>query len=136
MIRKTLSGVAILVLVAFGVTPFTAAEPQAPRSQTGPTTETMMLNIEGWTCASCEKDIRRALLAVPGVRRADVSYAQGGAVVDVEPGRVTGDQLVKAVAGAGNILSSYRAIVVPNGSLAPASAEPGGVVNWLLNLFR
>lgn len=136
MIRKTLSALAILVLVAFGVTPFSAAEPQVPRSQTGPTTETMTLKIEGWTCASCEKDIRRALLAVPGVKQADVKYARGGAVVEVEPGRVTGDQLVKAVAGAGNILSSYRAIVVPNGSLAPVSAEPGGVVNRLLSLFR
>jgi copper chaperone CopZ len=96
----------------------------------------MTLKIEGWTCASCEKDIRRALLAVPGVKQADVKYARGGAVVEVEPGRVTGDQLVKAVAGAGNILSSYRAIVVPNGSLAPVSAEPGGVVNRLLSLFR
>ena len=136
MVRKALSALAILVVVAFGVTPFGAAEPQAPPNQAGSTTDTMTLKIEGWTCASCEKDIRRALLAVPGVRHADVRYARGGAVVDVEPGRVTGDQLANAVAGAGNILSSYRAIVVPNGTLATESAEPGGVVNGLRNLFR
>jgi len=136
MIRKTLSALPILLVVGFGMTPFSAAEPQVPHAQAGPTTETITLKIEGWTCASCEKDIRRALLAVSGVRHADVNYAQGGAVVDVEPGHVTGDQLVKTIAGAGNILSSYQATVVPNGSLAPASAEPGGVVNRLLNLFR
>lgn len=136
MIRKTLSALTILLVVGFGVTPFGAAEPQVPHAQAGPTTETITLKIEGWTCASCEKDIRRALLAVSGVRHADVSYAQGGAVVDIEPGQVTGDQLVKTIAGAGNILSSYQATVVPNGSLAPASAEPGGAVNRLLNLFK
>lgn len=96
------------------------------------------LRIDGWTCASCEKAIRRALLAVPGVKNAEVSYARGGAVVEVEPGRVTGDQLVQAVAGAGTILSSYRATVVPTGSLPPepADREGRGIGDWLRNLFK
>jgi copper chaperone CopZ len=89
-------------------------------------TETITLKIEGWTCASCEKDIRRALLTVPGVKHADVSYPRGGAVVEVEPGRTTSEDLVRAVASAGNILSSYRAIVVPNGTF---SAESSALVD-------
>lgn len=110
-----------------------AQEASASASQAG---EVMTLKIEGWTCASCEKDIRRALLAVPGVNRADVSYTRGGAIVESEPGRVTRDQLVQAVASAGNILSSYRASVVPNGTLTARAGEQGGGWNWFGNLFK
>ena len=81
--------------------------------------EVVTLKIDGWTCASCEKDIRRALEAVPGVKRADVSYARGEAIVEVEPGRVNHEQLLRAVASAGNILSSYQASVVPNDTIKP-----------------
>jgi copper chaperone CopZ len=98
--------------------------------------EVITIKIDGWTCASCEKGIRRALETVPGVRRADVSYARGGAVVAVEPGRVSQEQLVQAVASAGNILSSYRATVVPNGSLSARTAETDGTENWFLKLFK
>jgi copper chaperone CopZ len=101
-----------------------------------PTQEVITLKIEGWTCASCEKDIRRALLAVPGVNRVDVSYARGGAVVEVVPARVSHDQLIQAVASAGNILSSYRATVVPNGTLTDRAGEQDGASSWFKNLFK
>jgi copper chaperone CopZ len=94
------------------------------------------LKIEGWTCASCEKGIRRALLGVPGVKHADVSYARGGAVVGVEPGRVCHEQLIQAVASAGNILSSYRASVVPNGTLTARSTEHERPWSWFWSLFK
>lgn len=96
----------------------------------------MTLKIEGWTCAGCEKDIRWALLALSGVKSADVSYARGGAVVTVEPGRVTPDQLIHAVASAGNILSSYRATIVPNGSLTSGATEHDGGRTWFRNLVK
>lgn len=101
-----------------------------------PSEDIITLKIEGWTCASCEKDIRRALLAVSGVKSADVSYARGGAVVVIESGRVTSDQLVQAVASAGNILSSYRAGVVPNGTLTAESAEHEGGWSRFWNLLQ
>ncbi|MCI0428437.1 MAG: cation transporter [Nitrospiraceae bacterium] len=91
--------------------------PSQEATPASPTGEVITLKIEGWTCASCEKGIRRALLAVPGVNRAEVSYARGGAIVEIERGRVSNEQLAQAVASAGNILSSYRASVVPNGTL-------------------
>ncbi|MGH7206793.1 MAG: cation transporter [Nitrospiraceae bacterium] len=106
------------------VPPVTAAE------------EVITLKIDGWTCASCEKGIRRALEAVPGVRRAEVSYARGGAAVEVEPGRVTGEQLVQAVAHAGNILSSYRATVVPNGTLTAGKRNDSDILNWFRKLLH
>ena len=98
--------------------------------------EVITLKIDGWTCASCEKGIRRALEAVPGVRRAGVSYASGGAVVEIEPGGVTGEQLMQAVSQAGNILSSYRATVVPNGTLTAEKRNESGLLNWLRTLLH
>ena len=112
------------------------ASPQEAGASASQAGEVMTLKIEGWTCANCEKDIRRALLAVPGVTRAAVSYARGGAIVESAPGRVTRDQLVQAVSSAGNILSSYRATVVPNGTLTAQAGEKGGGWNWFGNLFK
>jgi copper chaperone CopZ len=103
---------------------------------TGQADEVITLKIDGWTCASCEKGIRLALEAVPGVKRADVSYARGGAIVEVEPGRVSHEQLVQAVASAGNILSSYRASVVPNGTLTARTAEREGAWSWFWDRFK
>lgn len=112
------------------------ASPQEAGTSASQAGEVMTLKIEGWTCASCEKDIRRALLAVPGVNRAAVSYARGGAIVEIDPGRVTRDQLVQAVASAGNILSSYRASVVPNGTLSAKDGKQGEGWNWFGSLFK
>lgn len=127
-------------IMVFGVMIWTHTVADAAASQEmtlgSPTGEIITLKIEGWTCASCEKDIRRALLAVPGVNRADVTYARGGAVVEVVPGRVRHEQLMQAVAGAGNILSSYRATVVPNGTLTDRAGEQDGAWSWFLNLFK
>lgn len=96
--------------------------------------ETITLKIDGWTCANCEKDIRRALLAIPGVKRAEVSYARGGAIVEVDPALVKPEQLIQAVARAGTVLSSYHATVVPNGTLPPHSDR--GWLQKLFGLFR
>lgn len=113
-----------------------SAAPSQEDRPASPAGALITLKIDGWTCASCEKGIRRALEAVPGVTRAEVSYARGGAVVEVEPGRVTPEQLVQAVASAGNILSSYRASVVPDGSLTTRTTENDGVASWFWNLFK
>lgn len=99
-------------------------------------TETITLKIEGWTCPSCEKDIRRALLAVPGVTRAEVNYARGGAVVEVEQGRAKSEDLMRAVAGAGNLLLSYQALVVPNGTLTAESSPGNDTESWWRRLFK
>lgn len=112
------------------------AAPSQDATPANPTGDVITLKIEGWTCAGCEKEIRRALLAVPGVNRAEVSYARGGAVVAIEAGRVTPDQLVQAVASAGNILSSYRASVAPNGTLTAKGGEQVGGWKWFGSLIK
>ncbi len=135
--RGTLLQVSVIVIgVLIGAEALAGAAPSQERTPANPTGEVITLKIEGWTCANCEKDIRRALLAVPGVLRADVSYARGGAVVVIEAGRVTHEQLVRAVASAGNILSSYQATVVPNGTLTAENVEHDGAWSWFWNLFK
>jgi copper chaperone CopZ len=130
------AGFSIVVVLMLGTMMMSPKIVHGADAPTQPSEETITLKIKGWTCASCEKDIRRALLAVPGVKSADVSYAHGGAVLTVDPGRVTPDQLIQAVASAGNILSSYRARVVPNGTLTAEAGEQGGGWNWFENLFK
>lgn len=132
MSNNQLRVAALATLIAILVVNPGLAASQVASSSDAPT-EIVTLKIEGWTCASCEKDIRRALLAVPGVRSAEVSYKRGGAIVEVEPGRVGPEQLIQAVAGAGNLLSSYRAMVVPNGTLK--GTHSSGERSWFWRLF-
>lgn len=128
------SVIVIAVMIGGQASTDAAASPQA--TPANPAGEVITLKIEGWTCARCEKDIRRALLAVPGVKQVDVRYALGGAVVTVEPNRVSQEQLIKAVASAGNILSSYRATVTQNGTLAAQAGEKSEGLKWFGNLFK
>ena len=69
----------------------------------------MTLPIEGMTCDACTVHVEREPAAVPGVRGAMVSYADGRAVatVDAEEKAPDSASLVAAVAKAG-----YRAQVV------------------------
>ena len=62
-----------------------------------------LLHITGMTCNSCAVHITKALEQVPGVRSAEVSYAQGSARVAVDAG-ISPDALIAAVIGLG-----YRA---------------------------
>ncbi len=61
------------------------------------------LDITGMTCESCAAHVKHALEQVPGVRAAEVSYAQGSARFALDAG-VSPDALIAAVTGLG-----YRA---------------------------
>jgi len=97
--------------------------------------ETITLKIDGWTCASCEKDVHVALMGVSGVQSAEVSYPSGGAIVVVEPGQVIPDQLVQAIRGASNVFDTYTATVIPNGSLSIEKNEGSVFGNFWSSLF-
>ena len=58
------------------------------------------LKIGGMMCGHCEKRVRDALEALPGVTRAEVSYTAGTAVVTLAA-PVAPKQLKKAVRAAG-----------------------------------
>ena len=61
------------------------------------------LDITGMTCESCAVHVKHALEQVPGVRSAQVSYAEGSAQVALDAG-ISPDALIAAVTGLG-----YRA---------------------------
>jgi Cu+-exporting ATPase len=63
--------------------------------------QSLRLDIEGMTCASCVSRLESALLAVPGVLRARVNLASDSAVVELVSGAATGRDLVAAVKAAG-----------------------------------
>ncbi len=65
-----------------------------------PVGETIELNIEGMTCASCVSRVERALKAVPGVVDATVNLASETARVETI-GQVPSDALIAAVEKAG-----------------------------------
>ena len=106
---------AVVVQGVFGGSVLAAPEDLHASSQPG---ETITLKVEGWTCASCEKDIYKALISVPGIQSADVSFSRGRAVVVVDQGKVAADPLIEAIRGASNIFDSYQATVFPNGFLS------------------
>lgn len=136
MIAKAmlLSIYGIGVLVLTGLPGSAAAQMAASPDEIR--TEAVTLKIEGWTCRSCEKDIRRALLAVPGVKAAEVSYARGGAVVTIEPGQVGSEQLVQAVEKTSTLLSTYHATVIPNGALPESGTSMGSLPEFLKGVFK
>lgn len=49
------------------------------------TLRTVTLEVTGMTCGTCEVHVRFALLEVPGVRSARVSFTEARAVVQIEP---------------------------------------------------
>jgi len=98
--------------------------------------ETITLKIDGWTCASCEKGIKQALMGVAGIQSAEVSYARGGAIVVVEPGKVHPDQLVQAVQSTGHLFDKYKATVIPNGTLSMNKKEGSAFQDFWSSLWR
>ena len=63
-------------------------------------TKAISLKIEGMNCGMCAKKIEAALMAVPGVKEADVSLLNETAEVEAEP-TVTVAALSEAVSKAG-----------------------------------
>lgn len=101
-----------------------------------PTEETITLKIDGWTCASCEKDVHAALMGVSGVQSAEVSYSSSGAIVVIESGQVMPDQLVQAIRGASNVFNTYTATVIPNGFLRIEKNKDSVFANFWSSLFN
>ena len=92
------------------------AAPEAVRAKGTPgVTQSIVLPVEGMTCASCVRRVERALARVPGVRDASVNLAAATARVAFDPSVAMVDQLGAAVERAG-----YRV-----GALSAPHATPG-----------
>ena len=63
--------------------------------------ETVRLSIEGMTCTACVNSVTRALTALPGVSRADVSLTKARAKVTYDPAQTGVEALKQAIARAG-----------------------------------
>jgi copper chaperone CopZ len=57
--------------------------------------------IDGMDCAACARAVESKLKAVPGVRKATVSYERKRADVEYDPGSAKQPQLEKAIEDAG-----------------------------------
>jgi mercuric transport protein len=89
------------------------AQPVAPASlrSTGiaqllPVTSTVTLKISGMTCGGCVLGVRKVLMRLDGVARADVSYEKGNAVVTFDPKKASVRQMIAAIKTLG-----YTAVV-------------------------
>ena len=60
------------------------------------------LQVGGMGCPNCAMRVRNGLLGLGGVFAADVDLAQGLAAAAYDPQQVTTEDLIQAVAGAGN----------------------------------
>lgn len=78
-------------------------------------TQTVTLNVPTMDCATCPITIKAALIKVPGVSQAKVSYQRREAVVVYDDSKTDVDALKKATADAG-----YPSLLK---SPAPASAK-------------
>ena len=63
--------------------------------------ESSKLSIAGMTCEGCVKSVTKALCAVPGVTRVDVSLDRGEAVILHDPAQAPLSKLRTAVEDAG-----------------------------------
>ena len=62
---------------------------------------TVTLAVDGMTCTSCPYIVRTALQELPGVARAEVSYADKTAVVTFNDAKTTVAALIQATADVG-----------------------------------
>ena len=63
--------------------------------------KTTTIKIGGMSCDGCVKSITRALQAVPGVSKAEVSLERAEATIAFDPEKVAKPALVEAVEDAG-----------------------------------
>lgn len=80
------------------------------------------LRIEGTTCGACVKNVKAALGKVSGVSAVEITggkkwvffsdYADARASVTFDPEKTGVEALIKAIEGAGNSLSAYKARLV------------------------
>jgi Hg(II)-responsive transcriptional regulator len=78
-----------------------ATSPQPSRKQRERTMKTALLAIDGMHCDGCARTIEALLARLPGIRKAEASFAERRARVLYDPATVSESQIVQAVAKGG-----------------------------------
>ncbi len=91
--------VSIFILTVAGVLFFSASMNDAWSSEGA--VKQVTLKVEGMTCATCPVTVKAVLKRLPGVINADVSFKEAKAVVSYREGKVTVEQMIKAIEDAG-----------------------------------
>ncbi len=65
------------------------------------TTQTLTLDVQNMTCATCPITVKKALQQVPGVSEVKIDYAHKTATVRIDPDKAGAAMLTKATANAG-----------------------------------
>ena len=63
--------------------------------------EKVELKVTGMSCGHCEMAVSKALMALDGVVKAEADHKAQKAVVEIEAGRVSRDDMIAAVQKAG-----------------------------------
>ena len=63
--------------------------------------KTVTLDVPGMTCAMCPIMVKKALMKVPGIANAEVSYEAKQAVVTYDDAKTSADALMQATRNAG-----------------------------------
>lgn len=113
-VNRTALWVALFMVVAFAISPYYVGyiaaavvrqkqpAPVAAVASTQPGSfETVIVEVEGMTCESCEVSIKTALDETPGVRSAEVSYKNGNARIHYDPTQTNLDRIKGAINSTG-----------------------------------
>ena len=93
-------------------------------------TEKVELPVRGMDCAGCTEKVSQALNAVPGVESAEVYLASEKAVVRLEPGKVTPEDIRKAIQDSG-----YQAEVPGDQEMAHREEESEAFSKRIFRFF-
>lgn len=112
--RHAHAGVVLALLGAFALLATLSActNRAAPTADQGAHMKTVVIPVEGMSCAACVARIKKTLTSIDGVGEIEVSLGERSARIHFDPSRLSPDRLVAAINGLG-----YRAG-------APAEAKP------------
>ncbi len=68
--------------------PYLGVAPSAPTNMAVQSKTIVTLSIEGMDCKACAKGVEGSLASIKGVRKANVEYEQGKAVIEYDPALV------------------------------------------------
>lgn len=78
-----------------------ALRPKSAQGRLKRSNAQVVLNIDGMDCVMCAAGLQNALRAIPGVRRADVSFQDKQAIVEYDPAVVDPSRFEKLIADSG-----------------------------------